>query len=177
MAKRWYVLNTYSGYEQQVMNNLEARIETMGLQDNVFKIQIPTERVAEIKEGGERIEKDKKVLPGYILVQMELDDRSWAAVRNTPGVTSFVGSGGKPAPLTRDEYNKIMHRTSTKGGVSKTSTSFEIGQTVKVVNGPLADFDGTIIEINAEAGKVKVLVSILGRETPVELAFSKIAKI
>ncbi|MDO5328655.1 MAG: transcription termination/antitermination protein NusG [Coriobacteriia bacterium] len=177
MAKRWYVLNTYSGYEQQVMNNLEARIETMGLQDNVFKIKIPTERVAEIKEGGERIEKDKKVLPGYILVQMELDDRSWAAVRNTPGVTSFVGSGGKPAPLTRDEYNKIMHRTSTKGGVSKTATSFEIGQTVKVVNGPLADFDGTITEINAEAGKVKVLVSILGRETPVELAFSKIAKI
>lgn len=176
MAKRWYVLNTYSGYEQQVMNNLEARIETMGLQDNVFKIKIPTERIAEIKEGGERVEKDKKVLPGYILVQMELDDRSWAAVRNTPGVTSFVGSGGKPAPLTREEVNKIMHRTSTKG-VSKTATSFEIGQTVKVVNGPLADFDGTITEINAEAGKVKVLVSIMGRETPVELAFSKIAKI
>ena len=176
MAKRWYVLNTYSGYEQQVYNNLMTRIETMDLQKNVFKVQIPTERVAEIKEGGERVEKDKKVLPGYILVQMELDDNSWAAVRNTPGVTSFVGSGGKPSPLTREEYNKIMHRSGTKVS-SRATTSFEVVQTVKVVSGPLADFDGTITEIMTDAGKVKINVSILGRETPVELSFSQIAKI
>ena len=148
----------------------------MNLQKNVFKVQIPIERVAEIKEGGERVEKDKKVLPGYILVQMELDDRSWAAVRNTPGVTSFVGSGGKPSPLTREEYNKIMHRSGTKVA-SRTSTAFEIGQTVKVVSGPLADFDGTITEIMPDSGKVKINVSIFGQETPTELTISQIAKI
>lgn len=176
MAKRWYVLNTYSGYEQKVYNNLMTRIKNMDLQNNVFKVQIPTERIAEIKEGGERVEKDKKVLPGYILVQMELDDESWAAVRNTPGVTSFVGSGGKPSPLTREEYNKIMHRSGNKVA-SRTSTSFEVGQTVKVVSGPLADWDGTITEIMADSGKVKINVSILGRETPTELSISQIAKI
>ena len=153
-----------------------SRVETMNLQKNVFKVQIPIERVAEIKEGGERVEKDKNVLPGYILVQMELDDRSWAAVRNTPGVTSFVGSGGKPSPLTREEYNKIMGRSGTKVA-SRTATAFEVGQTVKVVSGPLADFDGAITEIMTDSGKVKINVSILGRETPVELSFSQIAKI
>lgn len=176
MAKRWYVINTYSGYEQQVKNNIMNRIETLGLQNNVFKIHIPIERVAEIKEGGKRIEKDKKVLPGYILIQMELDDKSWAAVRNTPGITSFVGTGGKPSPLTREEYNKLMHKSSSKVA-SKTSTSFEIGQNVKVINGPFADFDGIITEIMPEAGKLKVNVSLFGRETPVELSFSQIAKI
>lgn len=152
------------------------RIETMNLQNNIFKVQIPTERVAEIKEGGERVEKEKKVLPGYILVQMDLDDRSWAAIRNTPGVTSFVGSAGKPSPLTREEYNKIMGRSGTKVA-TRTSTAFEIGQTVKVVSGPLADLDGTIYEIMPDAGKVKIKVPIMGQDTPVELSFSQIAKI
>lgn len=176
MAKRWYVINTYSGYEQQVYNALMNRIETMHLQDNIFKVKIPTERVAEIKEGGERVEKDKKVLPGYILVQMELDDKSWTAVRNTPGVTSFVGSGGKPSPLTREEYNKIIGRSGSKVA-TRTATAFEVGQTVKVVSGPLADFDGTITEVMLDSGKAKINVSILGRETPTEVAFSQIAKI
>ena len=108
MTKKWYVLHTYSGYENKVKKNLETRIETMGLENNVFAIEIPTETVTEIKEGGRRVESDKKVFPGYVLVRMELDDRSWAAVRNTPGVTGFVGSQGNPAPLTREEYNKIM---------------------------------------------------------------------
>ena len=108
MSKKWYVLHTYSGYENKVKKNLETRIETMGLENNVFAIEIPTEMVTEIKEGGRRVESEKKVFPGYVLVRMELDDRSWAAVRNTPGVTGFVGSQGNPAPLTRDEYNKIM---------------------------------------------------------------------
>lgn len=176
MAKKWYVLHTYSGYENKVKKNLETRIETMGLENNVFGIEIPTETVTEIKENGRRVENEKKVFPGYVLVRMEMDDRSWAAVRNTPGVTGFVGSQGNPAPLTRDEFNKIMKRTSTSAP-KKTTSSFEVGQSVKVTNGPLADFDGTISEVSVETGKVKVMVSIFGRETPVELSFDQVAKI
>lgn len=176
MAKRWYVLHTYSGYENKVKANLQTRIETMGLEKNVFAIEIPTETVAEIKEGGRRVENEKKVFPGYVLVRMELDDRSWAAVRNTPGVTGFVGADNKPAPLTRDEYNKIMKRTSHETP-KRTSSSLYAGQAVKVVSGPLADFDGVISEVSPEAGKVKVMVSIFGRETPVELSFDQVAKI
>ena len=176
MTKKWYVLHTYSGYENKVKKNLETRIETMGLENNVFAIQIPTETVTEIKEGGRREEKEKKVFPGYVLVRMELDDRSWAAVRNTPGVTGFVGSQGNPAPLTREEYNKIMKRTSPETP-KKTSTHLEVGQTVKVISGPLAEFDGVVSEVSPESGKVKVLVSIFGRETPVELSFSQVATI
>ena len=176
MAKKWYVLHTYSGYENKVKKNLETRIETMGLENNVFGIEIPTETVTEIKESGRRVESEKKVFPGYVLVRMEMDDRSWAAVRNTPGVTGFVGSQGNPAPLTRDEFNKIMKRTSTSAP-KKTTSSFEVGQSVKVTNGPLADFDGTISEVSVETGKVKVMVSIFGRETPVELSFDQVAKI
>ena len=176
MAKKWYVLHTYSGYENKVKKNLETRIETMGLENNVFGIEIPTETVTEIKESGRRVENEKKVFPGYVLVRMEMDDRSWAAVRNTPGVTGFVGSQGNPAPLTRDEFNKIMKRTSTSAP-KKTTSSFEVGQSVKVTNGPLADFDGTISEVSVETGKVKVMVSIFGRETLVELSFDQVAKI
>ena len=176
MSKKWYVLHTYSGYENKVKTALESRIETMGLENNVFAIEIPTEVVAEIKEGGRRVESEKKVFPGYVLVRMDLDDRSWAAVRNTPGVTGFVGSDGKPAPLTREEYNKIMKRTSREAP-KKTSTNLEVGQSVKVTHGPLAEFDGTISEVMPDAGKVKVMVSIFGRETPVELTFNEVAKI
>lgn len=177
MAKKWYVLHTYSGYENKVKKNLETRIETMGLENNVFGIEIPTEMVTEIKEGGRRVESEKKVFPGYVLVRMEMDDRSWAAVRNTPGVTGFVGSQGNPEPLTREEFNKIMKRSSVVGPKKVTSSSLEVGQAVKVTNGPLADFDGTVAEVSPEAGKVKVMVSIFGRETPVELSFDQVATI
>jgi len=176
MAKKWYVLHTYSGYENKVKKNLETRIETMGLENSVFAIDIPTEMVTEIKEGGRRVETEKKVFPGYVLVRMELDDRSWAAVRNTPGVTGFVGSQGKPTPLTREEYNKIMKRASIEAP-KKTSTSLEVGQSVKVISGPLAEFDGIVSEVSPEANKVKVMVSIFGRETPVELSFDQVARI
>ena len=176
MTKKWYVLHTYSGYENKVKKNLENRIETMGLENNVFAIEIPTESVTEIKDGGRRVETEKKVFPGYVLVRMELDDRSWAAVRNTQGVTGFVGSQGNPSPLTREEYNKIMKRTSHEAP-KKTSTSIEVGQSVKVISGPLAEFDGVVSEVSPESGKVKVLVSIFGRETPVELSFDQVAKI
>ena len=176
MTKKWYVLHTYSGYENKVKKNLENRIEAMGLENNVFAIEIPTESVTEIKDGGRRVETEKKVFPGYVLVRMELDDRSWAAVRNTQGVTGFVGSQGNPSPLTREEYNKIMKRTSHEAP-KKTSTSIEVGQSVKVISGPLAEFDGVVSEVSPESGKVKVLDSIFGRETPVELSFDQVAKI
>lgn len=176
MTKKWYVLHTYSGYENKVKKNLENRIEAMGLENNVFAIEIPTESVTEIKDGGRRVETEKKVFPGYVLVRMELDDRSWAAVRNTQGVTGFVGSQGNPSPLTREEYNKIMKRTSHEAP-KKTSTSIEVGQSVKVISGPLAEFDGVVSEVSPESGKVKVLVSIFGRETPVELSIDQVAKI
>ena len=178
MAKKWYVLHTYSGYENKVKQNLEQRIESMGLEHKIFKIEIPTETVTEIKEGGKRVETEKKVLPGYVLVRMELDPQSWAAVRNTPGVTGFVGSQGNPEPLTRDEYNKIMGVGKVRAGVpKKATTSIEVGQTVKVVSGPFDDFDGTVAEVMPDQGKVRVMVSIFGRETPVELSFDQVAKV
>ena len=177
MSRKWYVLHTYSGYENKVKKNLESRIETMGLENNVFGIEIPTETVTEIKEGGRRIESEKKVFPGYVLVRMEMDDRSWAAVRNTPGVTGFVGSQGNPEPLTRAEFNKIMKRSSAATPKKTVSSELEVGQAVKVTNGPLAEFDGTISEVMPDAGKVKVMVSIFGRETPVELSFDQVATI
>ena len=177
MSKKWYVIHTYSGYENKVKTALETRIETMGLKNNIFDIQIPTHMVAEIKDGGKRVEGEKKLIPGYVLVRMEMDDRSWAAVRNTPGVTGFVGSQqGKPAPLTREEYNKIMHRTSGEAP-RKVSTNIAIGQVVKVTDGPFADFDGVVSEVQPDAGKIKVLISFFGRETPVELTFDQVIKI
>lgn len=176
MAKKWYVLHTYSGYENRVKDNLITRFETMGLERTDYKVEIPTEKVTEIKEGGKRVEAEHKVFPGYVLVRMELDDSLWATVRNTPGVTGFVGTQGNPSPLTREEYNKIMKRSS-RDVPKKTSSSIEVGQSVKVVSGPLSDFDGVVSEVAPEAGKVKVLVSIFGRETPVELSFDQVSAI
>ena len=175
MSKRWYVIHTYSGYEKSVKTDLEHRIETMGMQDRIFDIEIPTETVTEIKEGGERKPKDVKIFPGYVLVRMEMDDDAWTCVRNTPGVTGFLGANGKPAPLSRDEYQKMMRRTKKGETPKRTSVGLEVGMAVRVTSGPLADFDGTIAEINAEAGKVKVTLMIFGRETPVELGFDQIA--
>jgi transcriptional antiterminator NusG len=176
MAKKWYVIHTYSGYENKVKTNLLHRIQSMGMDEKIFKVEIPTETVTEIKEGGRRVTSDKKVFPGYILVQMELDDESWYVVRNTPGVTGFVGSQCKPVPLSRDEFGRIMKRTEA-GVKQRTSTDLVEGMSVKVTSGPLAEFDGTISEVNADAGKVKVMVSIFGRETPVELGFDQVARL
>jgi len=176
MAKKWYVIHTYSGYENKVKTNLLHRIQSMGMDEKIFKVEIPTETVTDIKDGGRRVTSEKKVFPGYILVQMELDDESWYVVRNTPGVTGFVGSQGKPVPLSRDEFGRIMKRTEA-GVKQRTSTDLTEGMAVKVTHGPLAEFDGTISEVNADAGKVKVMVSIFGRETPVELGFDQVARL
>ena len=146
----------------------------MDMENKIFQVVIPTEDVMEIK-AGKKVVSQKKVFPGYILVQMELDDDSWYVVRNTPGVTGFVGSNAKPTALSEDEVDKILHRVAA--GKPKPKTEFSEGQTVKVINGPLADFTGTISEINLDQSKLKVLVSIFGRETPVELSFNQVAKL
>lgn len=176
MGRKWYVVHTYSGYENKVKTNIEHLKETQGLEENIFDILIPTEEVTELKEGGRRVTSEKKVLPGYVLIRANMDARTQVAIRNTPGVTGFVGSEGQPEPLTREEFNKLTKRVSPERP-KKTTTDLTEGQVVKVVSGPLADFDGTVSEVNADAGKVKVLVSIFGRETPVELGFDQVAKI
>ena len=176
MGRKWYVVHTYSGYENKVKTNIEHLKETQGLEENIFDILIPTEEVTELKEGGRRVTSEKKVLPGYVLIRANMDARTQVAIRNTPGVTGFVGSEGQPEPLTREEFNKLTKRVSPERP-KKTTTDLTEGQVGKGVSGPLADFDGTVSEVNAEAGKVKVLVSIFGRETPVELGFDQVAKI
>lgn len=180
MAKRWYVIHTYSGYENKVKADLEHRIETFGMENSIVDIKIPTEEVTELKEGGKRETKESKVFPGYVLVRMEIDDNSWNVVRNTPGVTGFVGIDGKPSPLSRDEFNKIMRRTDPRPGTKvshRTSTNLQPGQSVRVVSGPLSDFDGQISEVMADTGKVKVMLMIFGRETPVELTLDQVVTI
>lgn len=181
MAKRWYVIHTYSGYENKVKDDLEHRIASYNLEDQVVDIKIPTETVTELKEGGKREVKESKVFPGYVLVRMQVDDNSWAVVRNTPGVTGFAGINGKPTPLTRDEFNKIMRRTkeapSATSAHPKTNINFELGQPVRVTSGPLEAFDGIISEINPESGKLKVMLTIFGRETPVELGVEQVVSL
>ncbi|MBW6468194.1 MAG: transcription termination/antitermination protein NusG [Coriobacteriia bacterium] len=177
MAKRWYVIHTYSGYENKVKTNLEHRTASMGMGDKIFDVLIPKESVTDFKAGGKRVTSEKKVFPGYILVQMELDDDSWYVVRNTPGVTGFVGSQGKPVPLSRAEFDRIAQRTAVGPKQKTTTTDFAEGMAVKVTHGPLADFDGVISEVNLDQAKVKVMVSIFGRETPVELGFDQVTRI
>jgi transcriptional antiterminator NusG len=176
MAKKWYVIHTYSGYENKVATNLRHRIDSMGVQDKIFDVLIPKETVTDLKAGGRKVTSEKKVFPGYILVQMELDDDSWYVVRNTPGVTGFVGAQAKPVPLSRAEVERIKGRVSASAK-PRTMTDFTDGMPVKVTSGPLEDFDGVIAEVNADQGKLKVMVSIFGRETPVELSFDQVAKL
>lgn len=175
MPKRdWFVVHAYSGHENKVKANLEHRISSMHMEDRIFNVYIPTEDVLEIK-AGKKVMSEKRVFPGYILVEMDLDDDSWYVVRNTPGVTGFVGSGAKPTPLSKEEVQRILHKIPTKR--PRPRTEFSVGETVKVTFGPLRDFTGTISDINVDQNKLKVLVSIFGRETPVELGFDQVAKL
>lgn len=168
------MVHTYSGYENKVKLNLEHRVDSMDVADKIFQIVIPTEEQIEIKHGKKQTVQ-KKVFPGYILVQMDLDDQSWYVVRNTPGVTGFVGKGAKPTPLTEEEVNGIMQKPTEKK--PKQKTQFSEGETVKVISGPLSDFTAVISEINIDKGTLKVLVNIFGRETPAELSFEQAAKL
>ena len=186
----WYVVHSYAGYENKVKANLETRIQTLDVEDYIFQVEVPTEEVTEIKNG-QRKQVQRKVLPGYILVRMDLNDQSWGAVRNTPGVTGFVGATSKPSPLTHDDVIKfLLPRVEAKqaGGTGKSDVAsgpgkssvevdFEVGESVTVMDGPFATLPATINEVNIDAQKLKVLVSIFGRETPVELAFSQVSKI
>ncbi|HXF56451.1 MAG TPA: transcription termination/antitermination protein NusG [Actinomycetota bacterium] len=173
----WYVVHTYAGYENKVKANLESRIQTMQMQDKIFDVVIPMEDVMEIK-GGKRQVVQRKVFPGYLLVRMIYDNDSWYVVRNTPGVTGFVssGTGSKPTPLSRREVEKILAVREETKEKPTFRLEWEEGDVVRIVSGPFADFTGTIAEINVEQSKLKVMVNIFDRETPVELAFDQVAK-
>ena len=172
--KRWYVIHTYSGYENKVKANLEHRIESMGMEDKIFQVLVPMEDEIEIRQG-QRHTVQKKVYPGYVLVEMILDPDSWFVVRNTPGVTSFVGSANSPVPLQEKEVRAIQKQM--KQEAPKIRVEFQVGESVRVVDGPFTDFHGKVDEINPEKGKLKVLVNMFGRETPVELDLLQVEKV
>lgn len=171
---KWYVVHTYSGHENKVATNLKQRIETMKLADKIFDIIVPTRNIVTVKHG-KKEEQKEKIFPGYILVRMILDDISWLAVRTTQGVTAFVGTGDKPTPISAVEVGAIMKFMQMEA--PKYKTSFSVGEAVKITDGPFADFLGSIDSLDEEKGKIKVLVSIFGRETPVELDFLQVAKL
>jgi len=188
----WYVVHSYAGYENKVKANLETRVQNLDLSEYIFQVEVPTEEVTEIKNG-QRKQVNRKVLPGYILVRMELNDESWGAVRNTPGVTGFVGATSRPSPLTIKEVVKFLlpqqakkkpaaaAATTAEGAATAVKPAievdFEVGESVTVMDGPFATLPASISEVNAEQQKLKVLVSIFGRETPVELSFNQVSKI
>ena len=171
---RWYAVNTYSGHEKKVKQNLEHRVVSLGQERNVRQIVIPTEVISEMKDG-QKVQTERRTMPGYVLVNMELGDDSWSLVKNTPGVTGFVGPQNKPVPLSQAEIDRLLNRETAER--PRTRAQFSVGESVKVVSGPLSDFSGEISEINEDASKLKVLVSIFGRETPVEVGFDQVKKI
>jgi len=172
--KNWFVIHTYLGYEDRVKKNLEQRIKSMDSEDQVFQVVIPTEDEIEVKNGQRRTV-TKKILPGYVLVQMQMTDQSWTVVRNTPGVTGFVSSGSKPVPLQEEEVTRILKQMTAEA--PKAKVGFRKGQSVRVIDGPFLDFMGVVDDINMGKGKVKVLLSLFGRETPVELDFLQVEKL
>jgi transcriptional antiterminator NusG len=173
--RHWYAIHTYSGYENAVLRNLRQRIDSLGMQDQIFNVVVPTEKKIKIK-GGKRVEVEEKVYPGYILVEMIVNDESWFVVRNTPRVTGFVGAGVTPVPLTQKEIDYLLGRMN-EDNEAKHTIDLEIGETIIINDGPFKDLEGRVNEVDSERGKVKVFVSLFGRETPVELDFLQIKKI
>jgi len=169
----WYVVNTYSGHENKVRANLEHRRQSMHQEERIHQIVVPTEQVVETKDG-EKVTSERRVFPGYVMVQMELTDDTWSLVKNTPGVTGFVGAQNKPVALSRAEVDRIMHTASVER--PKQKAEFAVGDDVRVTSGPLSDFSGEVTEVNLDQSRLKVMVSIFGRETPVELAFDQVKK-
>ena len=174
MEKQWYVVHTYSGYENKVKANLEKRIESMNMEDKIFRILVPMEDEVEIKDGKKKLSK-RKIFPGYVLVEMIMTDDSWYVVRNTPGVTGFVGSGSKPIPLNETEAKQIIRQMGVDE--PRTRIDFAPGENVRVIAGPFENFIGMVEEINLEKNKIRVLISMFGRETPIELEFFQVEKI
>lgn len=172
--RRWYVIHTYSGYENKVKQNLEHRIDSMEMRDQIFRVIVPTEEEIEIKNGQRRTV-NKKIYPGYVLVQMRMTDDSWYVVRNTPGVTSFVGHGNRPTPLEDEEVKAILKQMEEEA--PKVRVSYQKGQAVKIIDGPFTDFEGVVDAIDHERGRVRVLVSFFGREAPIELDFLQVTRL
>ncbi|MFI0417612.1 transcription termination/antitermination factor NusG [Spongiactinospora gelatinilytica] len=178
----WYVIHSYAGYENRVKSNIETRIGSLNMEDFIFQVEVPTHTVTEFKSG-KKVPVKERVLPGYVLVRMDLSDESWAAVRNTPGVTGFVGLSNKPSPLNLDEVAKLLapepaeESKKASAKAAPATVDFEVGESVTVMDGPFATLPATVSEISAESQKLKVLVSIFGRETPVELSFNQVSKI
>jgi len=173
-GKRWYVVHCYSGYENKVCHNLEQRIESMGMNKHIFDVVVPTEEEIAVRDGKRRTV-EREVFPGYILVQMKLSEESWYVVRNTPGVTGFVGMGSKPIPLQENEFKHIIQRM--EADAPRITVTFKVNQKVRIIDGPFNDFIGTVTEIDVDRAKVRVMVSFFGRETPVELDFLQVEKI
>jgi len=174
MEKQWYVIHTYAGYENKVKANLEKRVESMNMEENIFRVIVPMENEVQIKAGKKKIT-PRKVYPGYVLVEMNLTDTSWYVVRNTPGVTGFVGMGAKPVPLHAHEAEKILEQMGYME--SRIKVNFSVGESIRIISGPFENFVGVVDEIDAFKGKMKVSVSMFGRETPVELEFSQVEKL
>jgi transcriptional antiterminator NusG len=177
---RWYVINTYSGHENKVRANILRRVESQHRRRSIREVIVPTEQVVETNKEGQKVQTERRTLPGYVLVNMDMgDDDAWSLIKDTPGVTGFVGAtkhdDHRPPPLTRAEVDRLLH-TQTETRI-KVRAEFTVGESVKVISGPLSDFTGEIAEINAEQGRVKVLVSIFGRETPAELSFDQVKKL
>jgi len=172
--RNWYAIHTYSGYENAVARNLKQRIDSLNMNDKIFSVVVPTEKKIRVK-GGKRVMEEERIYPGYVLVEMIVDDESWFVVRNTPRVTGFVGSGTQPVPLTEDEYNSLVKRMSTE--TVKHKVDMSAGDLVMIVDGPFKELEGKVGEVDEQSGKVKVLVSMFGRETPVELDYLQIKKV
>ena len=173
---RWYVINTYSGHENKVKANLEHRIESMNQRQRFRRVVVPTEQVIETKDG-QKVQTEKRVLPGYVLVNMDMNPDAWTVVKNTPGVTGFVGAGATPAPLSQPEVDRILHTASALGPAARTQVEFQLGESVKITSGPLADFDGEITDVNADQQKLQVMVNIFERQVPVEVGFENVKKL
>src|ERR671937_1350485 len=173
---QWYVINTYSGHENKVKANLEHRIISMNQAQRFRRVVVPTEQVIETKDG-QKVQTEKRVYPGYLLVNMDLNDDAWSVVKNPPGVTGFVGAGAKPVPLSQGEVDRILRTGATAGERPRAQVEFSLGEAVKVTSGPLSGFDGQIVDVNPDQQKLKVLVDIFERQVPVELGFDQVKKI
>src|SRR5262249_6923612 len=173
---KWYIIHTYSGFEKKVRESLESRIQAFGLQEKIGKVLIPTEPVTEIR-GGKKYTVERMFYPGYVLVQMDMDDHVWHVVKSTPRVTGFVGTGQQPTPLSDDEVNQIVYRLDTGKDKPKIRVKFEKSETVRIIDGPFANFNGTVDEVNEDRETLKVMVTIFGRATPVELEFGQVEKV
>ena len=176
MSKQWFIVHTYSGFERKVAESLGSRIQAFGVEDEFGQILVPTEDVVEMK-GGKRVTSSKMTFPGYLLVEMEMTDKAWHIVKNTPRVTGFVGSGTKPSPLSQREVDQIIFHAEATAEKPKIQLTFERGENVKIVDGPFSNFTGTVDDLNEDRNTLKVMVTIFGRQTPVELDFLQVEKV